>query len=105
MEGQADRNRRRGYGLALAALAVGVAVGLLLPAVLPAAARSLLPGSCTDVRNEVRQIRVDASEAEDSGRLVDALALLEQRPDCFGDHEREELEGLREFLETAQGDS
>lgn len=109
MAPQADAHRHGGrYTLAVAALATGVALGLVLglvlPALLPATTRQALPSACTHVHNEIRQIKTDAAR-NDPDRLSDAVQLLDDRPDCFGDHEREELEGLRTFLERDQPDS
>ncbi|MFO7960159.1 MAG: hypothetical protein R6U94_04340 [Nitriliruptoraceae bacterium] len=88
--------------IALGALLVGLAIGIVLPAVVPTLA-DLGPGeSCTQIQNEYHEVRsqLDVAEGDDVVEPAAALfELAERRPDCFGDKDLELIEGFRTFVD------
>lgn len=90
------------YIIATGALLVGLAIGILLPAVVPMLA-DLGPGeSCTQIQNEYHEVRsqLDVAEGDDVVEPAAALfELAERRPDCFGDQDLELIEGFRTFVD------
>ena len=85
------------------ALLAGLLIGLLLPAAVPTLAGLGLGETCTEIQNDYTEIQRDLSMADDddeTGQGADALSdLLERRPDCLSDADRENIEGFDLFLE------
>ncbi len=88
--------------MALGALVVGLVIGFVLPGLVPTLAGVGPGASCTEVQNEYQELRRVLSMAEDDDIREPASALfelLERRPDCLGDADRELIEGFRTFLD------
>jgi hypothetical protein len=91
----------RAYLMAIGALLVGLMIGLVLSNLFPALAALGPGGSCTEVQNEYHEIRRELDTAEDDvrGPASALFELLERRPDCLGDRDRELIEDFRTFLD------